>query len=101
MNTTTPTAAEFAALVANYEDLARAHGDMPDCGPNHDPVAEGRAKERADRAYDALINARPTEPAALAAQLRWLIGEMLAPDEAPDSDFRILDHVAGQLEAMS
>jgi hypothetical protein len=48
-------------------------------------------------AQAALLEARPTDPAHMAAQLRWLISYFIAEDAA----VVVLEHVAAQLEAMA
>jgi hypothetical protein len=47
---------------------------------------------------EALLVARPTDPAALAMQLRWYTREL---KESDICDLGILEHVADQVEAMA
>jgi hypothetical protein len=48
-------------------------------------------------AFDAVRNARPAEPASIAAQLRWFLEQIgAAPEDAP-----MLSHAADRLDALA
>ena len=85
-----PTATEFAAMLSEHNaslcNFLDATQDMPE------------AEERCSKAYDALLAARPNDPAVMAMQLRWLLREM--DGDYPD-DRRVLEHVAERLEAIA
>ena len=65
---TTPTAEQFAAMLAEYEAADELLGSSSSFSPE-----ERAAEERFKRAAHTILAARPIEPEALAAQLRWLI----------------------------
>lgn len=56
--------------------------------------------DQADAAIDALRAARPTDPAELAAQLRWLFSKH-GGDDLISSYRAPLSHIAAQLEALA
>jgi hypothetical protein len=91
MTATNPTAAEFAAMVAELHDAERAGREAMDTkSPAHARDAE---------AYSAILNARPSDPAVLAAQIRWLASEQ--DDGDNEGAGTMLEHVAEQLEAIA
>jgi hypothetical protein len=73
--------AEYRAAVAEYQATEEADAD------------------RCSAAYDALLAARPTDPAALAVLVRWLAREMRTGLSGKEPE--ILEHVAAQLEALA
>jgi hypothetical protein len=78
------TTKEFLAILAEARAAeAEAQAD----------VAEARFMA----ASAALLDARPTDPAHMAAQLRWLISYFIAEATA----VVVLEHIADQLEAMA
>jgi hypothetical protein len=86
-----PTATEFAAMLSEHK---AALSDFLD--ETRDGV---EAEERCSRAYDALLAARPSQPAVMAMQLRWLIREIEVGDY-PD-DRGVLEHVARWLDGLA
>jgi hypothetical protein len=88
---------QILAMVEECEAAAVAHAEMDDL-PGHDAVALAAAKDRADSAYNALMAARPIEPAAMAALLRWLILQQDCGQADGDEDRQVLEHIAAQLE---
>ena len=76
MTTTDPNATEFAKMVAEFDD-ARASASL----------------DRRVSTYSALTDARPTDPAVMAMQIRWIV-EVFGMEGAGG-----LNHVAEQLEA--
>jgi hypothetical protein len=90
---TNPTAAEFAALLAEVKVAERL------CSDARGSIEEGAAGQRVIAASDAILSARPTDPGIMAAQLRFLVA-----DPAVRADTRIcgaLEHIADQLEALA
>jgi hypothetical protein len=88
--TINPTAAEFAAMLAEVKVAERA------CSDARGSKEEDAAGQRVIAASDAILSARPTDPAA---QLRFLVA-----DPAVRADTRIcgaLEHIADQLEALA
>jgi hypothetical protein len=69
------------------------------------PGAGTRSVDRADvprrddEAYHALLALRPTEPAALARLLRWLLAKIKEAGDGPGDD-AIFEHIATLLGAM-
>jgi hypothetical protein len=70
----TPTAAEFAALLAEYRAADAAFATLEDA-----------ATPRYQAARRALFTTRPTDPRVMALQLRWLVTEM-DPDDSGHGD---------------
>jgi hypothetical protein len=93
MTAINPSADEFAAMLAEEKAAIRAGCDALD----HTPEA-AQARARFLAANEALLAARPTDPAALAMQLRWFTREL---KESDICDLGILEHVAEQLEVMA
>jgi hypothetical protein len=92
--TINPTAGHWAAMLAERKAAGEAFATVEGFGPAYE-----KAAERFSRAYEALLNARPSDPSVMAAQLRFLIS-----DSAVGQDARIgaaLKHVAEQLEALA
>jgi hypothetical protein len=88
---TNPTAAEFAAMLAEVKVAERACSDAR--GSNE----EEAAGQRVLAASNAILSARPTDPGVMAAQLRFLVA-----DSAVDPDVRgALEHIAEQLEVLA
>jgi hypothetical protein len=81
MTTTKELLAEYSAAAAEFD----ASADVGD--------------DRFNAAWCALIAARPTDPADLAALLRWCVAEVLEPGVS-EGDLALLRHIAEQLEAM-
>lgn len=52
------------------------------------------AAQKCNEIYDVIMNARPTDPIAMAKQIRFLILD------STDREDRMLAHIADQLEAM-
>jgi hypothetical protein len=77
---------EFQALLAQFAAASAAHKAG---GP-------GDLDERFRAAFAAIRSARPTDPAAMAMQLRFLL-DHAGPD---DDDKPVLEHIVAQLEAM-
>jgi hypothetical protein len=89
--TTNPTAAEFAGLLAEEKVAERA------CSDARGSMEEEAAGQRVTTASNAILSARPTDPAVMAAQLRFLVA-----DSPVDADARgALEHIAAQLEALA
>ena len=86
-----PTATEFVAMLSEHKAALSNFLD------GTRDAAE--AEERCSKAYDALLAARPNDPAVMAMQLRWLLREIEVGDY-PD-DRGVLEHVAERLEAMA
>lgn len=80
--TTDPTRAEMQALLAEYRIAMRA---------DDSPAADARHREL----HQKVMSARPTDPAAMALQLRWLADYML------DDGQEIVLHAADQLETLA
>jgi hypothetical protein len=92
MTATATTAAEFEALVAEHAAAVQA------CRATEgDHAAHEAACERFGAAFRAIRAARPTDPAAMAMQIRFLL-EYGGPD---DDDRPALNHIAEQLEGMA
>ena len=91
MSETNPTAAEFAAMLADFEtadeELSVADGE-----------AYKAAAARYRRSYDALLAARPTDPAAMAAQLQFLATRTGAADDRRIG--RALAHIGYRLQGL-
>jgi hypothetical protein len=85
------TADDIAALLAAHAAAEAEAGaaDTLERSPAYEAAAR-RCKER----YDAIMNARPADPIALAKQIRFLICS------SRDLRHRMLAHIADQLEAM-
>jgi hypothetical protein len=88
------TTAEFAAL------LTEARALEADVDPDNPESAR-----RMHAANREILEARPTDPAFLAAQLRWLIDQCdgdaaIGPCDG-SSDLDVMAHIADQLEAMA
>jgi hypothetical protein len=79
MTETNPTAAEFAAMLAEHDAALRAFDDLED-----DDEQESRVRARFATAETAILTARPSDPAVLAAQLRWLNRERQEGSLWPD-----------------
>jgi hypothetical protein len=64
---------------------------------------DAAAEARYTAGWQALFRVRPTDPAELALQLRWLIGELDTPTCGPlnSPDLAVLAHIADRLEAMA
>jgi hypothetical protein len=90
---TNPTAAEFAAMLAEVKVAERA------CSDARGSKEEESAGQRVIAASNAILAARPTDPGVMAAQLRFLVA-----DSTVDADTRIcdaLEHIADQLKALA
>jgi hypothetical protein len=86
MTETNPTAAEFAALLAEAKVAERL------CSDAKGSIEEEAAGQRVTAASNAILSARP-----MAAQLRFLVA-----GSAVNADARgALDHIAEQLEALA
>ena len=57
------------------------------------------AHGRYQQAHAALLDARPSDSAVLAMQVRWLAGEQSQGDH--EGDRGLLEHVTKQLEALA
>ena len=89
--TTRPTAAELAALLAEAKVAERL------CSDAKGGIEEEAAGQRVTAASNAILSARPTDPGAMAAQLRFLVAE-----SAVNADARgALEHIADQLEVLA
>jgi hypothetical protein len=76
--------AEHDLAAAGFDELYTDETREPEIRARYDPVRR------------ALLEARPTEPAALLAWFRWLIDDL-----QPEQEHRqALEHVAKQLEEM-
>jgi hypothetical protein len=82
-------------LLAEY--AAALQAGVTSMDPEHPDPAIG---ERFHRARNAILRARPTDPADMALQLRWLIQERQSGDAGKDED-ALLEHIAEQLERLS
>jgi hypothetical protein len=90
MTETNPTAAEFAALLAEAKVAERLCSDAKGS-------EEEAAGQRVIAASNAILSARPTDPGVMAVQLRFLVA-----GSTVDADARgALDHIAEQLEALA
>jgi hypothetical protein len=88
---TNPTAAEFAALLAEAKLAERL------CSDAKGSIEEEAAGQRVTAASNAILSARPTDPGAMAVQLRFLVA-----GSAVNADARgALDHIAEQLDALA
>jgi hypothetical protein len=88
--TTNPTAGELAGLQAEAQVAQRV------CSNARGSKEEEAAGQRVAAASNAILSARPTDPSVMAAQLRFLLAELV------DADARgALEHIAEQLEAMA
>jgi hypothetical protein len=99
MNTIDPTLEQFEAMLAEeragfaaWHAAEAAHGELSQ--------QYREASDRRFAATKAIQEARPTDPAVLARQTRWLLHvfEDCAPN---DADLGMLAHVANQLEALA
>jgi hypothetical protein len=88
---TDPTAAEFAALLAEVKVAERL------CSDARGGIEEGAAGQRVNAASSAILSARPTDPGVLAAQLRFLVAGLAVNADARGG----LAHIAEQLEAFA
>jgi hypothetical protein len=88
--TTNPTAGEFAGLHAEVKVAKRV------CS-NARGSKEEAAGQRVTAASKAILSGRPTDPSAMAAQLRFLVAESVVNAAARGA----LEHIAEQLEAMA
>jgi hypothetical protein len=84
------TADDIDALLAAHAD-AEAEADAADTSLD-DPAYEAAAR-RCEGLYNAIMNARPADPIAMAKQIRFLICG------SKDLRHRMLRHIADQLEA--
>jgi 3-oxoacyl-ACP reductase-like protein len=87
-----PAAADdVAALIAAHAaaEAEASAADTLDQSPSY-----GAAAKRCKECYDAIMNARPTDPIAMAEQIRFLV---LGSRSLRG---RMLGHIADQLEAM-
>jgi tRNA C32,U32 (ribose-2'-O)-methylase TrmJ len=84
-----PTFAELKAMIAECRTAYRATA--------YAAADERKVHRRYTNAYDAILAARPSEPAAMALQLRWLMRErgIGGPERG------ILMNIARRLEAMA
>jgi hypothetical protein len=85
------TADDIDALLAAHA-AAEAEADAADTSFD-DPAYEAAARQCKER-YDAIINARPTDPIAMAKQIRFLILD------STGRKGRMLAHIADRLEAL-
>ena len=80
------TAAGFDALLAEYDAAVAALNETP----------TDEQSQRLGAAFEAVRDARPTDPASMGRQLRWFIDEIGAEfDQDP-----MLLHIADRLEAL-
>jgi hypothetical protein len=84
--------AELEEMLAEYRSALAAGIASMDEETSEDGEPSP-ADKRYDRAFQALVDARPTDPAGAAAQLRWWLAECY---DGPDRD--LLQHVAEVLE---
>ena len=91
--TTNPTAEQFAAMVAKEKTALTAAAD------NLDLAKQSALDERHAEIYEALLAARPPDPAVMAMQLRWLIDER--ETGSSEADDPIISHIADQLERLA
>ena len=88
--TTNPTPGEFSGLQAEVKVAERV------CSNARGSKEEKAAGQRVTAASKAILSARPTDPSVMAAQLRFLVAELVV-----DADARgALENIAEQLEAM-
>jgi hypothetical protein len=90
----TTTAQEFAALLAEYR-AARSALDAIETGELEPTVTEQKAGERFRQAYRAVIAARPSDAASMAAQLRFLVASQ------EDREAEMLAAIADRLDEMA
>ena len=88
---TNPTAAEFAALLAEVKVAERL------CSDARGGIEEEAAGQRVMAATSAILSARPTDPGVMAAQLRFLVAGLGVNADARGA----LAHIAEQLEAFA
>ena len=86
------TAAEFEALLTEDAEAELAY----EAEAARDPwdVGSEAARERCRAAHDAVIQARPTDLASMAKQIRFVLDNGMPED-------LMLAHIADQLEAMA
>jgi hypothetical protein len=99
MTTIDPTLAQFEAMLAEERaGFAAWHAAEAVHGELSQQYREASGRRFA--ATKAIQEARPTDPAVLAKQTRWLLHvfEDCAPN---DADLGMLAHVANQLEALA
>jgi hypothetical protein len=85
------TAAELHALIAEH---AAAEAALEALAGRED-AERWAAEERHMRAFRAVLQARPTDPATMGRQLRWIVTQAIDADIGP-----ALRHIVEQLEAM-
>jgi hypothetical protein len=86
-----PTPTEFASMLSEHKAALTAL--------LHETPDALESEERCSKAYDALVTARPRDPAVMAMQLRWLLSEIEVGD-CPDYR-EVLEHIAQRLEALA
>jgi hypothetical protein len=86
------TAREYAALLAAYET---AHAGAEAAASRADGGGHQRAGARALEAFEAVVRARPADPASMARQIRFWIS-----DDPRNHGERMLAAIAERLEAM-
>jgi hypothetical protein len=89
------------ALPATADDIdtllaahAAAEAEASAAGTIEQTPAWEAAAQKCNELYDAIVNARPTDPVAMAKQIRFLI------HDSTDREDQMLAHIADQLEAM-
>jgi hypothetical protein len=88
---TSPTATEFAALLAEVKVAERL------CSDARGGIEEEAAGQRVIAASSAILSARPTDPGVMAAQLRFLVAGLGVNADARGA----LAHIAEQLDAFA
>jgi hypothetical protein len=96
MTINNPTTEQIAVLIAEYQAACAAFDAIADDAPED---AHEAAARRSMVASTDLLAARPTEPAAMALQLKWIVADL--EDGGSPSVEDILAHVADRLEAMA
>jgi hypothetical protein len=91
MTETNPTAAEFAALLAEAKVAERL------CSDAKGGIEEEAAGQRVTAASNAILSARPTDPSVMAVQLRFLVAGLAVNADARGA----LEHIADQLEMLA
>jgi hypothetical protein len=87
------TAAEFAAMLAEYAAARTAYNEID---ADEGSVEDMAAQERYHQAFRAMLEARPTDLFSMCRQLHWITTEGRGAEIEP-----AVSHIGEQLEAMA
>jgi hypothetical protein len=89
-----PSVADSAYIDAQLAAYAAAAAEASAAATLEQSRSWEAATQKCNEVYGAIMNARPTDPIAMAKQIRFLILD------STDREDRMLAHIADQLEAM-